>query len=255
MAEVYVESASTPTLNQFVDREATCGNTRTLEFYAKDLGTQIDLLLMFEPPKVGKLSRRAKVLTSQPGSCTFARRVYVDLFPLAWKVISFSGTGTCNASVTYSADTGFFVPSFQGGNRVSASNAQHCQTGEKCTLKVEDTHRYITSPVPGVKGVLQCTNLTERPASLGIGFFNDTGFKIEPALLWDNVANNYTLSVQLTPKLKIYAVSGYKTTDVIRADIESPVLFDENLIGLQPNSDWIVSIDVATGEVRIDPAN
>lgn len=50
-------------LNQFIDT-STVGKTTALEFIASELGKDIDLLLMFEPPKVGKL--------------------YVDLFPLCW---------------------------------------------------------------------------------------------------------------------------------------------------------------------------
>lgn len=51
------------TLNHFVD-PAESGNARSLEFISNNLGKEIDLLLMFEPPKVGKL--------------------YVDLFPVCW---------------------------------------------------------------------------------------------------------------------------------------------------------------------------
>ncbi|PPQ72761.1 hypothetical protein CVT25_015935 [Psilocybe cyanescens] len=228
-------SVSSLNLNQFVDA-AAAGNTRSLEFRSNDLGQEIDLLLMFEPPKVGKL--------------------YVDLFPVVWKVISFSATGIGSANVEYTADTGFLVPQFVAGNRVSASNAQPCQTGQKCTLKTNENENgnYLTPAAPGTPKVMQCLNATARPASIGIGFFNEAGTKIEPALVWNNIAVNSTLSVELTPKLKIYAASDYKVTELIRGDIESPLLFDKNLIALPSFTEWTVSIDPGTGQVKIDAA-
>ncbi|PPQ89849.1 hypothetical protein CVT25_007174 [Psilocybe cyanescens] len=133
---------------------------------------------------------------------------------------------------------------------------------------------------------MQALNGTERPANMGIGFFNDAGTKMEPALVWNNVAQlisliladififfqgffndagtkmepalvwnnvakNSTLSVKLTPKLKIYAVSDYKVTELIKADIESPLLFEKNLISLSSFTELTVSIDPGTGEVKI----
>ncbi|PPQ86359.1 hypothetical protein CVT25_002103 [Psilocybe cyanescens] len=151
-------SASSLNINKFVDASAA-GNTRTLEFNSSNLGQEIDLLLMFEPPpKVGKL--------------------YVDLFPVAWKVLSFSATGISSADVQYTADTGFFVPQIKAGNRVAASNAQSCQgspliklkTGQKVTLKTNENGngQYFTPAVAGTPGVMQALNGTERPANMGI---------------------------------------------------------------------------------------
>ncbi|PPQ84787.1 hypothetical protein CVT25_007419 [Psilocybe cyanescens] len=156
-------------INKFADA-AAAGNSRTLEFISNNLGQEIDLLLMFEPPKVGKL--------------------YVDLFPVVWKVLSFSATGISSADVEYTADTGFFVPQFTAGNRVAASNAQSCQTGQKVTLKTNSNGngQYFTPAFAGSPGVMRALNGTERPADMGIGFFNQAGTKIEPALVWNNVA-------------------------------------------------------------------
>ncbi|PPQ93932.1 hypothetical protein CVT25_010785 [Psilocybe cyanescens] len=219
-------------INKFADA-AAAGNSRALEFSSRNLGKEIDLLLMFEPPKVGKL--------------------YVDLFPVVWKVLSFSATGISSADVEYTADTGFFVPQAKSGNRVAASNAQRCQTGEKVTLKnnLNGNGQYFTPAVAGTPGVMQALNGTERPADMGIGFFNDAGTKMEPALVWNNVAKNSTLSVQLTPKLKIYAVSDYKVTELIKGDIQSPLLFEKNLISLSSFTELTVSIHPVTGEVKI----
>ncbi|KAH9475592.1 hypothetical protein JR316_0012709 [Psilocybe cubensis] len=234
IVEKFAYKSASSTLNSFV---TTGGNTRELEFLSNDLGKELDLLLMFEPPQVGKL--------------------YVDLFPVCWKVISFGATGLGSASVQYTADTGFFVPQNRSGNRVSASNAQRCQSGEKCALRTNANKNgsYITKAVPSkAPKALQCVNETERPASIGIGFMNEAGTKMEPALVWNNIAKDSTLSTELTPKLKIYAVSDYKETQLIRGDIESPLLFEKNLISLPNSTEWKVSIDEGTGKVVIEEA-
>ncbi|PPQ74826.1 hypothetical protein CVT25_013635 [Psilocybe cyanescens] len=101
---------------------------------------------------------------------------------------------------------------------------------------------------------MQALNGTKNTANIGIGFFNETGTKIEPALVWNNIAENGTLSVQLTPTLQIYAVSDFKTTQLIKGDIQSPLLFEKNLIDLPSFTEWTVSIDKGTGKVKITEA-
>ncbi|PPQ92006.1 hypothetical protein CVT25_004854 [Psilocybe cyanescens] len=213
------------------------GNFRALNFSSADLGKDITLLLMFEPPKNGVL--------------------FKDLFPLIDKrlseVLTFTSAGISAATVEYTADTGFLVPQVHSGNLVAASNAQRCQTGQTCTLmtKEDQSSNYLTEAVAGDPGALQCVNKAARPAEIGVGFFNKAGNKIEPTLMWKDIAVGSTLAAQLTPKLKIYAVSDYKATELIRGNIQSPLLFEENLIALPSFSEWTVSIDLATKQVVI----
>ncbi|PPQ93362.1 hypothetical protein CVT25_014591 [Psilocybe cyanescens] len=164
--------------------EALAGNVRSLNFSSSELGKDITLLLMFEPPQNGKL--------------------FKNLFPVCWKVLSFTATGISAATIEYTADTGFLVPQTQSGNLVSASNAQRCQvsgdwlhygkwwltlqkTGQSCTLftKEDESGNYLTPAQEGDEGVLQCINKADRPAQ---GFFNKAGSKIEPTLLWKDIA-------------------------------------------------------------------
>uniref|UniRef100_A0A8H8CF17 Uncharacterized protein n=1 Tax=Psilocybe cubensis TaxID=181762 RepID=A0A8H8CF17_PSICU len=218
-------------LNQFAKPEAVAGNTRTMDFYAANTKVDITLLLMFEPPAAGKL--------------------YSDLFPTAWKVITFSGTGINSATVTYTAATGFFAPQLHQ----TLSLVRH--TGQRCTLAPNSNGQmnHITDAKTGTAGVMQCTNVTPQPANIGIGFFNKAGNKMEPAILWQNVAKNATLSVQLTPRLKIYATTDYKTSQLITGDVESPLLFYQNLIGLAAHTEWNVIVDEGTGEIKIVPVS
>ncbi|PPQ92005.1 hypothetical protein CVT25_004853 [Psilocybe cyanescens] len=213
--------------------EALAGNARTLYFSANELGKDINLLLMFEPPQNGKL--------------------FKDLFPVCWKVLSFVATGLSAATVEYTADTGFLVPQRQSGNLVSASNAQRCQTGQTCTLfsKEDESGNYLSPAEEGDEGVLQCVNKADHSAKLGVGFFNKAVTKIEPTFLWKDID---TVAVVLTPKLKIYAVNDYKATELIRDNIQSPLLFEQNLIDLPSFTEWIVSFDFSINQVIITEA-
>ncbi|KAH9482023.1 hypothetical protein JR316_0006553 [Psilocybe cubensis] len=131
------------------------------------------------------------------------------------------------------------------------TNIPTLKTGQRCTLAPNSNGQmnHITDAKTGTAGVMQCTNVTPQPANIGIGFFNKAGNKMEPAILWQNVAKNATLSVQLTPRLKIYATTDYKS------DVESPLLFYQNLIGLAAHTEWNVIVDEGTGEIKIVPVS
>ncbi|KAH9475605.1 hypothetical protein JR316_0012722 [Psilocybe cubensis] len=208
------------------------GNSRSLNFTSSDLGKDVNLMLMFEPPSNGTL--------------------YKDLFPVCWKVLKFTPSGISAARVEYTADTGLLVPQRDTGNLVAASNAQRCQTGQLCVMNTNDAgDNYLNPAVNGDPGVILCDFQTNRPADVAFGFFNKTGNKIEPVLKWDGVGVGSTLAVQLTPKLKIYAISDYQETELVRGEIRSPLLFEENLIALPNFSEWIVSINPASKAVEI----
>ncbi|PPQ74838.1 hypothetical protein CVT25_000369 [Psilocybe cyanescens] len=142
--------ATSPPMNRFVD-SASSVTFRTLDFMTNNLGDEIDLVLLFEPPKVGKL--------------------YVDVFPICWKILSFSATGIGSATVEYTGDSGFVVPQKESSaNGILASNSQYCKIGEKCTLKTNANGNinYLTPAVDSSNpNVMQCLNLTERPARIG----------------------------------------------------------------------------------------
>ncbi|PPQ74541.1 hypothetical protein CVT25_003784 [Psilocybe cyanescens] len=194
VADVYCIDNSPP-INQFVDT-ASFIKFRSLDFMTNNLGDDIDLVLLFEPPKVGKL--------------------YVDVFPVCWRVLSFSAIGIGLATVEYTGDSGFVVPEVESsGSRIVASNAQHCEIGQKCTLKTNANGNlnYLTSAIDSASpNVMQCLNGTERPARIGAGYFNRSGTKIEPVFLWDGIAKGSMLSINPSTMLKIYAVSGYQGT-------------------------------------------
>ncbi|KAH9475602.1 hypothetical protein JR316_0012719 [Psilocybe cubensis] len=209
------------------------GNSRSLNFTSSDLGRDVNLLLMFEPPKNGTL--------------------YKDLFPVCWKVLKFTPSGISAARVEYTADSGLLVPQRDTGNLVAASNAQRCQTGQMCVMETNDEgDNFLNPAVAGDPGVILCEFKTHRPSEVAFGLFNKAGNKIEPVMKWDGVGVGSTLAVQLTPKLRIYGMTDYQETELVRGEIRSPLLFEENLIALPNFTEWIVSIDPASNAIKIN---
>ncbi|PPQ82327.1 hypothetical protein CVT25_008456 [Psilocybe cyanescens] len=95
------------------------GNFRALNFSSADLGKDITLLLMFEPPKNGEL--------------------FKDLFPLIYKrlseVLTFTSSGISAATVEYTADTGFLVPQVGLCAICYVQQAGYVSELHRCTLE------------------------------------------------------------------------------------------------------------------------
>ncbi|PPQ82328.1 hypothetical protein CVT25_008457 [Psilocybe cyanescens] len=229
-----VSTDSNDSASQIFGAATASGNFRALNFISSDLGKDIDLLLMFVPPKIGTL--------------------YKDVFPVCWRILSFDATGLAAVTVNYTADSGFLVPQVEAGSLVAASNAQRCNIGQECILMTSEdgTGNYLSPAKDGDGGAMQCRNDTQRPASLGFGYINKAGNKIEPIVMWEDIAKGSTIAAQLYSTLRIYAVTGYKDTGLIRKEIKSPILFEKNLISLASFTEWMVSIDEGTGEVKIE---
>ncbi|PPQ95145.1 hypothetical protein CVT25_010783 [Psilocybe cyanescens] len=208
---------------------------KILEITSRELGREIELMLVFEPPTGG--------------------RIYVDVFPVCWKVLFFSATGMSAAALTYTGNTGLFVPQMQPGHHVSAYGWQRCEVGQKCTLKTDDQNQdHLTHAVNGISGVIQCVNETDHVASVGLGLLHDVGKRIEPVFLWEAIGQDRTLSFPFTPTLKIYATSAYKPAELIRSEIPYPALFEADLNTLPSFTSWNLLFDRATGEIEIEAA-
>ncbi|PPQ90603.1 hypothetical protein CVT25_007559, partial [Psilocybe cyanescens] len=124
------------------NRTETSKSPMALEITSRELGRKIDLMLVFEPPTTGN--------------------IYVDTFPVCWKVLSFSDTGTASATIEYTGNTELFVSQMESGHHVSAYLFQRCMIVEQCTLKNHDHIMYLTHAVDGTSGIIQCINETDR---------------------------------------------------------------------------------------------
>ncbi|KAH9475691.1 hypothetical protein JR316_0011250 [Psilocybe cubensis] len=214
----------------------TVGNTRKLNFMSNQLSKDVTLVFMFEPLTKGKL--------------------FSDIFPVCWKVMKFRAGSIDNGLAMYTADTGFLIPQVDSGNIVFSSSARRCQSGQVCELVTEDGDNFLKAPVKAenADNIVQCKVKTDFPATLGFGIFDKSGTRMEPIFTWTDIPKGDTLSLALTPKLKIYAVTDIKVNQVLKGEVQSPKLFEENLIELPPLSKWEVYIEENTNAVRIRSA-
>jgi len=211
--------------------QAASGNDRKLTFHSKDLGKDVTLMLTFN---------------------TLQKTAGGEEAPLCWKVISLNATGIDKAEVQWSATTAFFIPQIDAGNLVESSNGQVCSTGETCSVQEKGGKAFVTSALPGTPGKMMCINETDLVADIGIGFVLKD--EIEPGIVWKQVASQDTLVVELTPKLRIYANRDYKETEILRGQIVTDPLFDNNLMHIMPDTHYTVSIpNPTTGKIVIEP--
>jgi hypothetical protein len=207
-------------------------NARTIKFVTNNLGRDVTLMCAFEPLK--------------------DTAFYKDQYPVCWKVIDLNATGQGQASVTYTAFTAFFIPQVDRGNIVTAQNAQMCGTGQRVTLKDNDGDHELSEAAVGVPKYLECLNKVPAAADIGIGFTDKKGENLDPALVWTKVAVGATLKAKFTPVLKIYATADYQETQMIRGEIEYPVIWQGDLQELAPSSIFRVTYDSGTGLPAID---
>ncbi|KAH9475688.1 hypothetical protein JR316_0011247 [Psilocybe cubensis] len=211
------------------------GNARQLTFRADNLGKQIDLMLVFTPPAEGKL--------------------YSDLYPVCWKVLRFHSSGLSGATVHYSASTAFVSPQKDTDNIVSAYNVESCETGQLCALMTnEKGNNYLTKAAVGSKGVVQCKIQTSTPAEIAFGLFNQDKTTVSPVFKWTGLGIGSTLAVRLTPILRIYAVSDYQASEIIKGDLHSEVKFEKDLMTLSHETTWNIIRDPVSKEIKIVPA-
>ncbi|KAH9475600.1 hypothetical protein JR316_0012717 [Psilocybe cubensis] len=208
------------------------GNNRRLEFEYSDLPKSYQLMLMFEPMAEGK--------------------VYTEMFPTCWKVLRLIKEVSGVAKAIYTSDTGFMVPQTDCGNIICAGTARPCEMGQLCTVMTDnDGDNYLEQATTGAKGIIQCKVDSSLPATVAFGIFNTEKTAFEPLFTWRDIPKGDKLSIKVTPVLKIYAVSNYQETEVVRSDVVSNLLFREDILNLPAVSRWTVSVDSNTKSIQI----
>jgi len=207
-------------------------NARTLKFVTNNLGRDITLMCTFK-----KLEDNA---------------FFKDQYPVCWKVIDLNATGQGQATVTYTAYTAFFIPQIDRGNLVEAQNSQMCGTGQRVNLVAQGDDNALTEATAGAPKYLECVNKLAGAADIGVGFTDKKGENLDPALVWTKVSVGATLKAKFTPVLKIYATGDYQETQIIRGEIEYPLIWEGDLQELPPSSLFRVTYDSATGLPAIE---
>lgn len=99
---------------------------------------------------------------------------------------------------------------------------------------------------------IQCTINAPSKEDIGVGFVEKEGKDPKTALVWRGVGDQERLNVQFTPTLRGYIGTNYKENSLIKDQIETNRLFEENLAHLEENTSWVITYDHASGSFSID---
>jgi len=207
--------------------------TRILNFRASDLGKDAALVLAFDPED------------------------YRSVFGVVWKVAHFGASGHYQFQLRYRSEFGFIRAEITSGDIVVASAYINVNAGEKSILTETghppvyswSTPSHIQPPTNQIEG----ENGTNGGQNIALGLSNPErpGGEPAPVLLFTDVARQGVIRLEFTPVVSGYITSDFKEGQILRAPIESPVVFKENLATLDEESNWELVRDPATGEFRI----
>ncbi|KAG8965316.1 hypothetical protein FRC03_000700 [Tulasnella sp. 419] len=205
--------------------------TRTLNFYSYGLTEDVTIMLMFDPPN--------------------PERLFIDQWPIAWKVITLRKGSHCKASVSYCARIAFSTAQVNKDNIVDCETWQEVSLGQTTTLAVG---KNFTPSMAGGNGRLMgLKNRTGDRATVGIGFVKGDLIhqRYEPTLLWTGGINNSNVNVQFTPKLSAYVTKAYQSSELLRGEVETDSIWTQDLAVLEEVSGWNI-IEDGTGNFMIE---
>ncbi|KAF9220792.1 hypothetical protein BS17DRAFT_302291 [Gyrodon lividus] len=195
--------------------------TRNLTFMANDLGVDATLILTFDKDITG---------------------LYHDKLPVFWKSYNFGAKGSHVVNATYQSgqpqvggSSGTIVDA-STDKPLNVSNHAHTrelacntiQVGDKTPL-TEDTSTVSTEP-----------NSDEKPTSVPpLEPVSDVGSLTE---------------TQVAPILRAYVTEQYRETDTTKSEIDSPLLWEHDLLALPQITIWLLTRNKATGQYRITGA-
>ncbi|KAM6494587.1 hypothetical protein JOM56_009210 [Amanita muscaria] len=169
--------------------------------------------------------------------------MYKHYNPVAWKVTAFppgvkpsSRAGGGSFKATYTADFAFTRAQISGDVVEAAGYSTHIDVQEETTLTITDPDppatyafskpEHWTGAQPGQ---FQCHNKTGEYQDIGVGFYEKGHQDPVTGLVINGVPGNTAVPAEFTPKLSAYVASGYKQTQIIKAQIQSPLDWEKNL--------------------------
>ncbi|KAG1772539.1 hypothetical protein EV702DRAFT_1201396 [Suillus placidus] len=205
---------------------------RNLIFQSNNLGKESDLLLTFNAtvPGVG------------------------DHSPVVWRVSTFGKEGTYQMKATYRSQLAFTKPQVEDGNIVGAAAAVNVNVSQQTNLTQASSVFRFSAPVDGTAGYLKATNDTGTNQGLAIGFQAVNESFPTPMLYFNEVRDESYVTAQFTPRLHAYVTSDYKETQILTGEIQSPLLWNEDLAALAETTTWNLTWDGNTGYYKITQA-
>ncbi|KAG1729036.1 hypothetical protein EDB19DRAFT_2042425 [Suillus lakei] len=206
--------------------------TRNLIFQSNNLGTEATLLLTFNGPVAG----------------------VGDHSPVVWRVSTFGKSGPYQMRATYKSQLAFTKPQVESGNIVGAATAVEINVGQQTTLTKDGQVFSFSAPIAGSSGFLRATNDAGLKEDIAIGFMSPGQLLPTPTLIFEGVGDDSNVTAQFTPILRAYVTSDYQETQILRGEIHSPMLWDEDLAALPETTTWNLTRDAASGRYSITRA-
>ncbi|KAG1808910.1 uncharacterized protein BJ212DRAFT_1579795 [Suillus subaureus] len=208
---------------------------KKLTFECNDLGIDVDLLLTFDDQPIAEL--------------------YKKYYPSAFAVRKFGAEGTYRADVIYRSQLAFTKVVISNDVIQSASTEVPINVGQSTILtKGGEVYRFsdpkTETSVP--KKNIQCTNNAPFREDIGVGFIEKDGDAPKTTLVWRDVGHGQRLNAEFTPILRGYIGTDYKENSLIKGQVETDRLFEENLAALADHTTWVITYDVSTGVLSID---
>ncbi|KAF9231639.1 hypothetical protein BU15DRAFT_82151 [Melanogaster broomeanus] len=204
--------------------------TRNLTIECQDLGKEATIMFTFDD--------------------STNESMYKDKFPVCWKVIIFPADGPILARVTFQSQYAFAKPQVGNNRIVDVSTYMRLEVGQSTTLTKSDDGVYTFSvPTTGdYPDSLQAKNASPSSESLALTCITSDS-RPTPVLYFDSVASGTFTSAQFVPRLRAYIISDYEfeETGILRGQIASPVIWEQNLADLDESSTWALTYDPLPG--------
>jgi hypothetical protein len=205
--------------------------TKQLTFSSNDLGADATLVLTFDKPVDG---------------------LFRDKFPVVLKTFAFPAADASIASITYRNQLGFLQAQVASDTTIVGSASQVLEPSETTTLVEVDGGFSWTNPVPGSVGYYGAVNGTSQNVDVALGFAQNPGQPLTPALYWNALSPAASTQAQFSPVLRAYITDQYRDQQLIRGEIPSSLLFEQDLSTLDDRTNWVLSYDANTGAFAIN---
>ncbi|KAG9096236.1 hypothetical protein FS749_008867 [Ceratobasidium sp. UAMH 11750] len=212
--------------------------SKTLNFYSYDLMHDTTVMLLFNPPNSQKL--------------------FVDQYPVVWKVIAFRARGHGKATVKYVNRLGFGYAQTDADNLVDSAAWTEVKSGDMtCITGGANEKRFGKTIQREDTKLLVCKNNSSGRADLSIGFVKGDGInqRYEPTLVWTGVGAKSNITAKFTPVITAYVTRQYQASQLLRGAVETDAIWECNLNELNDVTGWNFIEDTASGSFSIEPAS
>jgi len=144
---------------------------------------------------------------------------------------------------TYRNQLAFTKPQVENGNIVGAATAVDVNVGQQTTLTKSGNVFKFSDPVAGATSYVMATNSTGVKENLAVGFHAEKALLPTPMLYFDEVGDASKVTAQFTPNLRAYVTSDYQETEILRGEVGTPMLWDEDLAALPETTTWNLTLD------------